>query len=342
MTSRTWYFAKIGAFTAFPAVPLLAPLGYYAGVPWLSALFIFVAIPVLDVLIGPDRSRPLATAVPRVVVTWLRAIPRVYVFVWLGTLIWAAAIFRMDSPSPDVAAWLLVSAALATAFATCAAHELLHWPAHFDRGLARLVMSTVAYGHFPIEHLHHHATVGVVHAGTTPPLGQGVWAFVARNVLFSFRHSWRMERRRQLTDASPLLRNRCIQQWVLTAVIIGAFAMIGGAWGLMLFFVQAAFGVFTTEYVNYAQHYGLTRHANAPARGSLSWSSNGFVTNAFTLNITRHACHHMHPGLRYYDLEHIESTPLLPSGYLALFFPAMIPALWRRIMDPRADKFSTQ
>ena len=30
--------------------------------------------------------------------------------------------------------------------------------------------------------------------------------------------------------------------------------------------------------------------------------------------------------------------PLLPAGYFALFFPAMVPALWRAIMDAPTSK----
>lgn len=340
MTPTAWYYSKLVAFSVFPVVPLLAPIGYYAGIPWLSPAFAFIGIPVLDLLIGPDRTQPLERPAPRLATTWLRTIPRLYVFLWLGTLIWAAHTLISEAAG-TTAAWLVVSVAIATAFATCVAHELLHWPSAFDRALARLIMATIVYGQFPIEHLHHHAKVGVPSEGTTPRLRQSVWSFVLKNALFTSRSAWRIERRRQLGKHLPPIRNRCVQQWLLTGVIIGVFAVIGGAWGLILFFAQAAFGLFTTEYVNYAQHYGLSRGADAPPRGSLSWNSNGFMTNAFTLNITRHVHHHLRADVPYYDLEHIESMPLLPGGYLALFFPAMIPPIWRRLMDTRAQQFAT-
>lgn len=339
MTPQGWYYAKLAAFTAFPALPLLAPLGYYAGVPWLSGVLVFIGIPVLDLLIGSDQTRPLENPA-RLAVAWLRTIPRLYVFVWLPTLLWAAHQLSSHAVSGAAAAWLTVSIALATAFATCVAHELLHWPGAFDRALARLIMATVAYGQFPIEHLHHHDEVGLMHEGTTPPLGQSIWSFLAKNVRFTFRSAWAIERRRQLMKHLPLLGNRFIQQWLLTIVIIGVFAIVGGAWGLVLFFAQAAFGIFTTEYVNYAQHYGLARAPNTPARGDLSWNSNCFMTNAFTLNITRHVHHHVQADVPYYNLEYIDSMPLLPAGYLALFFPVMIPPLWRRLMDTRAQEFA--
>src|SRR6266513_3370058 len=254
MAPRSWYYAKLTAFSAFPFVPLVVPVGYYAGVPWLAPAFAFIGIPVLDLLIGADRSRPLESPAPRPAIAWLRTIPRLYVFLWLGTLIWAVHAWTSES-APLTAACLLVSVAVAIAFATCVAHELLHWPSAFDRGLARVIMATVAYGPFPIEHLHHHAMVGLPSEGTTPPLGQSVWRAVAKNALFTLRSAWGIERRRQLAKHLPLLGNRYIQQWLLTAVIIGLFVIVGGTWGLVLFVAQAAFGVFTTEYVNYAQHY---------------------------------------------------------------------------------------
>lgn len=339
MASKHWSYFKVLAFSAFLAVPLLVFLGYYAGPPWLAPAVVFIVIPLLDFLIGSDRSWPLDTYAQRSFVTWLRMIPRLYVFLWVPMLAWAAHTVAYQATG-TAAAWLLVSAAIASAFATCAAHELLHWPSRFDFGLSRLIMATVAYGPFTLEHLHHHAYVGVQREGTTPPLGQSVWGFVVRNYAFTLRCAWRIERRRQRAKGRSILTNRFIQQWALTGAIAAAFFLIGGTWGIVLFAAQAAFGIFTTDYVNYAQHYGLSREPGTPQRADLSWNSNDFLTNAFTLNITRHVHHHEDANVPYYDLEYIDGMPLLPAGYLAVFFPAMIPPLWRWLMDERALRFA--
>jgi alkane 1-monooxygenase len=155
------------------------------------------------------------------------------------------------------------------------------------------------------------------------------------NYAFTLRCAWRIERRRQVANKRSWLGNRFVQQWLLTSGIAAVFLAIGGAWGLLLFAAQAAFGIFTTDYVNYIQHYGLSRVQDAPSRPNLSWNSNYFLTNAFTLNITRHVHHHEDATVPYYDLEYIADMPLLPSGYLTLFLPAMVPAIWRRLMDRR-------
>ena len=186
MTSSAWPYAKLLAFSAFPAIPLLAPLGYYAGVPWLAPAFTFIGIPILDLLIGMDRTAPLGRSAPRFALAWLRTIPRLYVFLWLPVLGWAAHVLATEACGAT-AAWLVASVAIATAFATCAAHELLHWPSRFDFGLSRLIMATTAYGPFTLEHLHHHAYVGVRREGTTPPIGQTVWSFLVKNHVFTLR-----------------------------------------------------------------------------------------------------------------------------------------------------------
>lgn len=331
-----WYHAKLGGFSLFPAIPLLAPIGHYGGLPWLSPLFVFFLLPGLDLLVGSDRTGPPERPVWRATTIWHYLIPHAYIVAWLATLVWAALLLPALS-SPERLS-ILIAVALASAFATCAGHELVHRPGKLDRFMSRLTMATVAYGQFVTEHLHHHATVGIVRAGTTPTLGQSVWSFVATNTVFSFRNSWRIERRRQLAAGKTPLGNAYVQQWLATGVIFGVFVTLGGLWGAILFFAQAAFAIFALEYINYAEHYGLTRNPSDPPNGWLAWSSNGFMTNAMTLNITRHAHHHESPGVPYQNLRHMGEMPLLPAGYFALFFPALIPPLWRRIMDPSASE----
>lgn len=340
MSARQTTWLKAAAFSLFPVLPPLVLVGYYVGAPWTVPALVFVGIPLADTLIGADKSRrPLPPSA--VLIAWLRAVPRLYVVLWLAMLAWASYVLLHEARGA-AAAWLVASAAVVSAFATCAAHELLHWPSKFDFALSRIIMATVAYGPFALEHLHHHAYVGLRSEGTTPPLGQSVWRFVLENYVFTLRCAWRIERRRQLAKRRSFVGNRFIQQWLLTGAIAALFFAVGGAWGLLLFAAQAAFGIFTTDYVNYAQHYGLSRAPDTPSRPDLSWNSNYFFTNAFTLNITRHVHHHEDATVPYYDLEYIEGMPLLPAGYLGLFFPALIPPLWRWLMDGRASRFAPQ
>lgn len=332
-----WDVGKLLTFSAFPLIPALAPIGYYSGAPWLAPLLILVVVPVLEVVLPDDRSTGALRGY-RAVGVLLRLVPFVYSAVWAAVLGWALWMLNSGPLPVGDTTWLLVSVGIGSAFATCAAHEMLHWPESLARGAARLIMAAVAYGPFPIEHLHHHAAVGLRDHGTAPPLGQGLWSYIVQNVPFTFRSAWRSEKERQRRRGGSLVQNRFAQQIALTIVIAVTFAAVAGWPGLLLFAVQAAFGIYTTEFVNYAQHYGLSRKSLDPITGDISWSSNGLLTNALTLNITRHADHHLNGKLRYYELKSLPGTPTLPAGYLGLLFPAMVPRLWRAVMDDRVRR----
>ena len=66
-----------------------------------------------------------------------------------------------------------------------------------------------------------------------------------------------------------------------------------------------------------------------------SWNSNQLVTNIFLYQLQRHSDHHAHPTRRYQALRHFEESPQLPSGYASMIVLALMPPLWRRVMDRR-------
>jgi alkane 1-monooxygenase len=59
------------------------------------------------------------------------------------------------------------------------------------------------------------------------------------------------------------------------------------------------------------------------------------VANVFLFHLQRHSDHHAHPIRRYQTLRHSEEAPQLPSGYATMVVLALVPALWRRVMDWR-------
>jgi alkane 1-monooxygenase len=88
------------------------------------------------------------------------------------------------------------------------------------------------------------------------------------------------------------------------------------------------------------EHYGLLRSKDAQGRYEVpqprhSWNTNHLVTNLALFHLQRHSDHHAHPVRRYQTLRHAEEAPQLPSGYATMMLIAMIPPLWRRIMDWR-------
>ncbi len=59
------------------------------------------------------------------------------------------------------------------------------------------------------------------------------------------------------------------------------------------------------------------------------------VLDLVLYQLQRHSDHHAWPARRYQALRHFDEAPQLPTGYFGMFLVAMVPPLWRRIMDPR-------
>ena len=62
------------------------------------------------------------------------------------------------------------------------------------------------------------------------------------------------------------------------------------------------------------------------------------------LNAPRHADHHGHPARPYPALELSPGgqAPILPWSLPVMATVALMPGLWRRIMDPRLKKLATR
>ncbi len=66
-----------------------------------------------------------------------------------------------------------------------------------------------------------------------------------------------------------------------------------------------------------------------------SWNSNNIATNVLLYHLQRHSDHHANPTRRYQTLRDYEESPVLPTGYAGMIVLAIVPAIWRRVMDPR-------
>jgi alkane 1-monooxygenase len=92
--------------------------------------------------------------------------------------------------------------------------------------------------------------------------------------------------------------------------------------------------------VQYFEHYGLLRRRSEPLGAEHAWNSNGWVTNAITLNITRHSDHHLHAWVPYQALRLHPGAPTMPFGYFGLTWLALLPPVWRAVIDKRVPKTS--
>jgi alkane 1-monooxygenase len=68
---------------------------------------------------------------------------------------------------------------------------------------------------------------------------------------------------------------------------------------------------------------------------SHSWNSNNIATNVLLYHLQRHSDHHANPTRRYQTLRDFAESPNLPTGYAGMIVLALVPPVWRRVMDPR-------
>ena len=64
------------------------------------------------------------------------------------------------------------------------------------------------------------------------------------------------------------------------------------------------------------------------------------LTNALLVNLPRHADHHYMASRPYQQLRHIEESPQLPTGYAAMVLLALMPPLWKKVMNPKVDAWN--
>jgi alkane 1-monooxygenase len=109
----------------------------------------------------------------------------------------------------------------------------------------------------------------------------------------------------------------------------------------------AVVAVVLLESFNYIAHYGLSRSVGSDGYSERlgpqhSWNSARRMNNAALFNMGRHSDHHRRTTRSYERLEAVCGAAELPSGYAAALLTALVPPLWRRVMDRRAAAISDQ
>jgi alkane 1-monooxygenase len=227
------------------------------------------------------------------------------------------------------------------------AHELIHRRYGYERTLGSILLASVTYPHFAIEHIKgHHRNVGTPRDPATARLGESVYRFLPRTIFGSLANAWDIERKRLAEQRrgvwSP--QNILLRYALVQAVIYGVIATFFGHVGLAVFAGQSAVAILILEIINYIEHYGLQRRKD-PRRPSVyepvgqgdSWDSPSRLSNWLLINLPRHSDHHLSVAKRYQSLELLTHAPHLPAGYGAMFLLALVPPLWFRVMNPRVD-----
>ena len=231
------------------------------------------------------------------------------------------------------------------------AHELIHRSDKRLFMLGKWVYISLLFGHHTSAHrLVHHRFVATPEDPNSAPLGEGFWTFAPRAWIGSFVAGYEMERARAAARTPKGLRARIAAINPYVVYVLGALwwvalmAQLFGGPGVMAYLALCAYAQMQLLLSDYVQHYGLQRRALdatrfEPVDARHSWDAPQPVSALWMLNAPRHSDHHAHPGriypaLRLGDLA-APGRPVLPRSLPAMATIALIPPLWRRVMDRR-------
>ena len=320
---------------------------------WIGPIGILVVVPAIDLVAGLDRSNPPDDVIEALEkdryyrwITYLflpiQYLGFVAAFVWLARpeLIGAAPLETWEKLG------LAISIGCIGGIGINTAHELGHKRESHERWMSKIALAQSFYGHFYIEHNRgHHVRVATPEDPASSRVGENFYQFWPRTVIGSLRSAWRLEKRRYARKRThPFhLGNDVLNAWLMSAVLWGAMVAWLGVGILPYLVVQAVVGFSLLEVVNYMEHYGMLRQKVGVGERqryervdpSHSWNSNNIATNVLLYHLQRHSDHHANPTRRYQTLRDFEESPALPTGYAGMIVLALVPPLWRRVMDPR-------
>jgi alkane 1-monooxygenase len=323
--------AYCGPFVMLGSIPVFYIVFGSAG-PLLTIALLLLALTGAEAVsargepINPGQSRHA-----------FRLLAFVYVPLQLIEIVWAMNEAVHQSLTGYLA--LLFSTGILTGvFGMLTAHELIHSRSRVEKAFGTAMLTGMCHRHFRVSHIHgHHRHAGTHNDPSTARYGEGFYAFLWRTVPGQVVDAWRHEKLR--SEKRGAFANRVYGDAAVMIAIFAAIALLWGWKGLVFFAAQSAIGVITLELFNYIAHYGLSRRAMGEGRlepfdDRHSWNSSNVFANAIIFNMGRHSDHHRRPTAHYQNLRYVRAAPELPAGYAGSILLAMVPPLWRRVMDP--------
>jgi alkane 1-monooxygenase len=341
-----WLIGLVMPSLVFLAIGLYAWTGWGVWF-WLGPIVILGVVPIIDLATGLDRSNPPDDIIEALekdkYYRWIT-----YLFLPLQYVGFILAFWYIATKDVSVVdkIGLATTVGFIGGIGINTAHELGHKKESVERWLSKIALAQSFYGHFYIEHNRgHHVRVATPEDPASSRLGENFYVFWPRTVFGSLRSAWRIECKRYTRfNKHPFrLGNDVLNAWLMSTVLWTALVIWLGPVVIPYLVLQAFLGFTLLEAVNYLEHYGMLRQkVGVPGHvryervdPSHSWNSNNIATNVLLYHLQRHSDHHANPTRRYQALRDYEESPVLPTGYAGMILLALVPAAWRRVMDPR-------
>ncbi len=326
-------------------IGLAATLG--GGWGWLAVGYVTVLVFLMDRLI----ARPLKNATPEAEFPAAIAL-----LVGLGLAHFAVLVLALWAVAGQSGLGLTERGLVAVASALVmgqishpVAHELIHRRARVLRFMGQLIYTSILFGHHASAHLRvHHVHVASRNDPSSARAGEGFYRYVIRAWPGAFRTGLRAESRLHMGQNRGDWRHPYALYLGGATIMLAGSALMFGARGVAAFTFIAGYAQVQILLSDYVQHYGLRRAMRADGRAEPvgpqhSWNAPHWCSSAMTLNAPRHSDHHVSPARAYPALQLKAGTmPMLPHSLPVMAVLALVPPLWRRIMDPRAAQWQGQ
>ena len=236
---------------------------------FLTPVIAFIIIPLLDLIIGTEQQNPTEEENKKLEEHLLfRWVLYLAVPMQVGIVVWGAyVVAQVPLSMLELVGFVFSIGIMGAAIAINVGHELCHRSLWYEKNMAKLMLLTVSYMHFYIEHRKgHHARVATWDDPASGRLGESVYAFWLRSVIYSFRSAWEIETLRLKQKNLPFWSHYNQMLWfmILPILFASGLALAFGWQALPYFMVQSILGFSFLEVINYIEHYGLERKEVTP------------------------------------------------------------------------------
>lgn len=328
----------------FPfALASLLPAALMLVAAFLGGVWLWTAIASITLcVLAMDRVGPGFEALPSSAQALPFAVALAH-FVTLAAVLWAVC-HNSGLSNGEKILLVIMMGLFAGQVSNACAHELIHRADRASRRLGTAIYCSILNGH----HVSAHMLVHHVHAGTdkdpnSAPLGQGYYRYFASASLAEYRAGFTAETQRLAKK----------MRWRHPYLLYGAGALTSlfaawliGSWlAVICLFAISLHAQAQLLLSDYLQHYGLRRRIDEtgkpePMGPQHSWNAPQSYSSALMMNAPRHSDHHMNPARDFTRLRLTEEMPTLPRSVPVMGAIALVPPLWRHIMDARAGAWS--
>ncbi len=331
MKRNIWY--SIGLI---PAV--LCIVGNLLGGWYSAANFIYslVVLGLLDLIMGEDDSNAIGdSALPNL---WL-GLHCLLHGISLFTLFYGIQVGILEQK-------FILWAALSVGFqsgssAVVVAHECIHKANPWFRNSGIWLLRSVGNVYFYVHHLRvHHRDVATENDAVTARRGESIYRFIVRAIVQQHMQAWDQEkfRLRNTHGIRKYLDNIQVRNYAIFGLALVCLYLMNPSF-LWAWLIAVGVAAVLLEYVNYIEHYGLTRGKGDAVGVEHSWNTQRVVSRFLLLDLPRHSHHHVQANLSYHKLESMPHERILPGGYASLILPVFLPFWWFALIHPKLNSY---